>query len=188
MENQAHNQPPQGRPLTAQGVLRILAVFAGLCAVFALVVSIADAWREHAQQTWPEVTATVQRCSVDPYVPIRGNHAPVWTVQCRIAYRAGGEEVEGRIHSRSTTSGWGGDVDSMRRWVTSHRSGSPIVVNYDPAEPKTVVLTRTDMPLGGPRTPTDLRLLLISSGASLLLFLAARSVPGWKSGETRPRS
>src|SRR5215469_2383771 len=176
MESQARNQPSPGRPLTAQGIVGLLAVFAGLCAVFALIVSVADAWREHVQQTWPEVTATVQRCSVDPHIPIRGSRAPLWTIHCRIAYRVGGDEIEGRIESRSTTSGWGGNLDGMQRWASGHRSGSSFVVHYDPANPKMVVLTKTDMPSAGPRTPSNLRLLLISCCASLGLFLGARSL------------
>jgi len=180
MEIQARNQPSPRRPMTAQGILGPLAVFAGLCALFALIVSVTDAWREHVQQTWPEVIATIQPCSVDPYIPLRGNRsqsrAPVWSIQCRIAYRTGGNEIDARIQSRSTESGWGGDLDGMQRWVAGHRSGSSIVVHYDPTDPKIVVLTKTDMPSAGPRTPSNLRLLLISCCASLGLFLGARSL------------
>jgi hypothetical protein len=33
--------------------------------MFALVVTAAQAWQEHAQARWPEVTAHVDRCGLD---------------------------------------------------------------------------------------------------------------------------
>jgi hypothetical protein len=39
-----------------------LGLFAGLCTVFALAVTAAQAWQEHAHTQWPEATAQVQRC------------------------------------------------------------------------------------------------------------------------------
>ncbi len=182
METQTRNDRVIDHPLTAQGVIGFLAIFAGLCAVFALIVSVTDGWREHVQQTWPEATATVERCSVDPYISLRSaSHTPVWYIRCRIGYRADADQIESSIQSRSTTSGWGGDIGGMRQWVTRHPSGSPIVVHYDPADPKTAVLTATDMPYAGPRTPHNIRLLLISSVAYVGLFMIARrlrSKPG----------
>ena len=44
-----------------------LVLFAGLCTVFALVVTAAQAWQEHAHAHWPEATAQVQRCGLDIY-------------------------------------------------------------------------------------------------------------------------
>jgi hypothetical protein len=72
------------------------------------------------------------------------------------------------------TSGWGGHTELMGQWVTNHPSGSTIVVRYNPTDPKTAVLTATDMPDAGPRTPNNLRLLLISSVACVGLLTIAR--------------
>jgi nicotinamide riboside transporter PnuC len=52
--------------LTAKGWVALLGIFAGLCTVFALIVSVAEKWQEPAQESWPELTAIVERCSVDP--------------------------------------------------------------------------------------------------------------------------
>jgi hypothetical protein len=56
--------------LSAQGLIGLLGIFAGLCTVFALIVSMTDGWREHARESWPQATATIERCSLDPYVPL----------------------------------------------------------------------------------------------------------------------
>jgi hypothetical protein len=169
------SSPTMSRPFPGRSVLALLGVLAGLCAIFALVVSVADGVREYAQKSWPQATATVEGCSVDPYVPIRSaSRTPVWYVRCRIGYRTDSDEIETSIRSRSTTSGWGGDAEGMRRWVAHHRSGSQLVVHYDPSEHKTAVLTATDMPYAGPRTPDNLRLLLISSVAYFGLLVISR--------------
>ena len=62
----------------------------------------------------------------------------------------------------------------MHQWVASHPSGTPIVVHYDPANPNSPVLTATDMPYAGPRTPNNLKLLLIAAGASVVPLMAAK--------------
>jgi hypothetical protein len=62
----------------------------------------------------------------------------------------------------------------MSQWVVRHPSGSTMVVRYDPTDAKAAVLTDTDMPDAGPRTPNNLRLLLISSVACLSLLTIAR--------------
>jgi hypothetical protein len=131
--------------------------------------------REYLQKSWPQATATVEGCSVDPYVPLRSaSGTPVWHIQCRIGYRADSDEIGTSIRSRSTTSGWGGDAEGMRRWVANHHPGSQLIVHFDPSDHNTVVLTATDMPYAGPRTPDNLRLLLISSIACFGFLVIAR--------------
>jgi hypothetical protein len=46
----------QKGPLMWLGLI-VLVVLLGLCTTFALVVTAAQAWQEHAQARWPEVTA-----------------------------------------------------------------------------------------------------------------------------------
>lgn len=163
------------KSVSAKGLVGLLGIFAGLCTVFALIVSATDKWQEQAQERWPEVTATIERCSVDPYVPLESaSREPVWHIGCRIGYRADSTQIETSIRSRSTASGWGGHMERMHQWVALHRPGSPIVVHYNPTDPKTAALTATDMPDAGPRTPNNLRLLLISSVACLGLLTIAR--------------
>jgi hypothetical protein len=44
--------------------LGLLVVFSGLCTIFVLVATAAQAWQEHAQARWPEVTARVEKCGL----------------------------------------------------------------------------------------------------------------------------
>ena len=162
-------------PRRGQQWLGLLTLFAVLCTIFALIVSVSDATREHAQQSWPEATAIIQRCSVDPYVPFRSRN-PVWRIRCRIDYRAGENQIETAIESRTTASGWGGDLQGMREWVARHRSGTMMTIHYDPSDVSKAVLTETDMPYAGPRTPDNLKLLLIAATASIVLLLIAKRV------------
>ena len=165
-----------------QGMVGLFGLFAGLCAVFARVVTGADMSQEYAQERWPAATATLQRCSVDPYYPFRSDGGGVvWNIECRVSYPANDEQVQSRIRSRSARGD--AEVEEMRRWVDQHRSGSAITVRYDPADHRSAVLTTTDMPYAGPRTPNNLRLLLIASVTcavflTLSLALRGRTNPG----------
>jgi hypothetical protein len=78
--------PHRNNSSSTQGWIALLGIFAGLGAFFALIVTVIDKWREHAQERWPQVITDIQRCSVDPYVPRRGR-SPIWHIRCRIAYR-----------------------------------------------------------------------------------------------------
>jgi hypothetical protein len=43
--------------------------------MFALIISILEGWQEHIQKCWPQVSATIDRCSVDRYIPPRRRSA-----------------------------------------------------------------------------------------------------------------
>ncbi len=171
METWIPSDQTTGRQSPARKLMGLLGVFSALSAIFMLAVSVADWAREYAQKSWPEAIATVERCSVDSYIPLR-RHTPVWYIECRIRYQANSGEIETKIQSRSTSLGWGGDTEAMHRWVAGHRPGSQIDIHYDPGDPKTAVLTATDMPDAGPRTPGNLRLLSIFA----LVFLGVRVI------------
>jgi len=158
-----------------------LGLFAGLCSIFALVVTLAEGWQEHAQAQWPEVTARVQSCSVDIYT----RRSEAYWIDCRISYLVGGlggdEEIVAEVHSRTTPAPRrviiqcpAMQIGLMQEWVDGHPPGTPIVAHYDPANHKKAVLVTTDMPLGGPRTPNNLRLLGFFAGSSALLLAIAR--------------
>jgi hypothetical protein len=65
--------------------------------------------------------------------------------------------------------------------------GTPIAVHYDPANPKKAVLVATDMPLAGPSTPNNLKLLEVTAGACVLL-LAIAAITRSSSGVVGTRS
>ena len=156
-----------------QGVAGLLGLTSALIAIFALVVTIVAAWKEHAEQSWPSATATVQHCSVDPYYPLKSSgRRIVWNIECHISYVAGSDEIASKIRSRSAASD--SDIQNMRHWVALHRPGSLITIHYDPVEHKTTALIATDMPFAGPRTPNNLKFLIIASIACAVLLSMAR--------------
>jgi len=171
--------------MTTEGVRKIqlvwlavagLGLFAGLCSIFVLVVTIAQGWQEHAQAQWPQATALVQRCGLDIYT-----HKPeAYWINCRISYLVGAEEIAAEVHSRSTPAPRrvisqhpALQFGLMQEWVDEHPPGTPIAVHYDPANHTKAVIPATDMPLAGPRTPDNLKLLEVTAGSCALLLAIA---------------
>lgn len=166
-------QPRTSKPLNTRGLISLFGLFAGLCAVFALIATLSDAWQEHAHASWPQTFATIERPSVEPYHPFKSaGGGTVWFIRCRIRYLAGTEEVQTSIRSSSTYSER--DIELMRQWVARHEAGTPLLVHYDPQNRRLAVLTATDMPYAGPRTPNDLRVFFIFSSACMASLTLAR--------------
>jgi hypothetical protein len=161
-----------------------MAVFTGLCTIFAFVVTVAEGWQEHAQAQWPEATARIQRCSVDPTSSRRRTRD---YIVCRLSYVVGAEEIVTKIYSRSVPSSGSAlwqyppnQTGRLQEWVDEHPAATPIVLDYDPANHKKAALVETDMPMGGPRTPSNLKLLGIAAASCGVLLAITRI--------TRPRS
>jgi len=167
-------------PAGWRGWLLLLAgffgLFAGLCTVFALVVTVAEAWVEHPQAQWPQAAARVQRCGLDVYT-----HNPeTYWIDCSLVYAVRGEDIVSHVHSRSipAPSRWEYPAvrfEQLQEWVDEHPEGTPIAVRYDPANHRKAVLVTTDMPLGGPRTPGNLKLLGFSAVSCAVLVTIARA-------------
>lgn len=163
-------------PLLWLGVA-VLALFTGLCSIFALVVTLAEGWQEHAQAQWPQATARLQSCGVDIYT-----HKPeAYWIDCVIRYSVGAQEIVAKVHSRSTpaprrviSQNPAMQIGIMQEWVDAHPPGTAIAVHYDPVNHKNAVLVATDMPLGGLKTPDNLRLLGVAAGSCALLLAIAR--------------
>ena len=69
--------------------LSALVVLSGLCAIFASVVTLAEAWGEYAQARWPEVTALVDNCKLKR---TSSNGGRKFHIQCRLIYSVGAEQ------------------------------------------------------------------------------------------------
>jgi hypothetical protein len=158
-------------------VAGFLGLFAALCTVFVLVVTAAEAWVEHAQSQWPKATARVQRCGLDIYI-----HKPEsYWIDCTLSYTVRGEEIVSHVHSRSTPAPRrvisqypARQFEQLQDWVDEHPEGTSIAVHYDPANHKKAVLVTTDMPLGGPRTSDNLKLLGFFAVSCAVLLAIAR--------------
>jgi hypothetical protein len=161
-------------------VLGVLVVFSALCTIFVLVVTAAQAWQEHAQAGWPEVTARVDGCGLDQ----TSSGPRRYYIDCRLSYAVGAEQNVTNVYSLNVPSPEIGQyppnqIAPFEEWVDEHPQGTPIVVRYDPADHRKAVLVATDMPRGGPRTPSNVKLLEVCAGSFLVLLTIARI--------TRPR-
>jgi hypothetical protein len=153
------------RPLRERwrGFVLLAACFAGLCTVFLLVATVAEAWREHVQAQWPEAMARVQRCAVEHYRESAGGGSEGYFISCRVTYPADAEAITATIRSgRVLSPAWpdpSAKIERLNDWVDAHPSGAPIAVHYNPAHHDNAVLVTTDMPLGGSRTPGNVKLM-----------------------------
>jgi hypothetical protein len=152
-------------------------LFAALCTIFALVVTAAAGWVEHAQAQWPTATARVQRCGLDVYT----YKSQAYWIDCTLSYTVRGEDVVSHVHSRTIPDPrrvkWQyptGQFELLQEWVDQHPEGTPIEVHYDPANHKKAVLVTTDMPLGGPSTASNLKLLGFSAVSFMVLLAIVR--------------
>jgi len=158
------------RNTTPAGAVGLAGLFAGLCAVFALVVTVFE-WRaERAQAAWPVASARVERGEVAESVGSGDSRS--WSLRYRVRYDAGWQEQAVTVSSHSTSSVQ--DAAAMRAWAQEHRRGSRVDVRYDPANPRRAVFASVDVPNAGPRTPFDVSVTLAAGVASVLLIALAR--------------
>lgn len=174
------------RHTTLAGAVGLFGLFAGLCAIFAFVVTVFE-WRaERAQAQWPVVSARIEHAELAEHARSKGS--TTWSLRYRVRYDADWQERAASLSSGSTSSA--ADVAAMRAWLEQHRRGGRIDVRYDPAQPGHAIFATPDAPNAGPRTPNNLTLTAIAAIACILLiafarFLAAREPPG---AATRPLS
>jgi Protein of unknown function (DUF3592) len=162
--------------LTLWGRVGLLGLFAGLCTIFALIVTLIEGWREHAQAQWPEAAAHIENCGLHQTSSGRRDS---YYIDCRVGYVVGGDEFVTKVYSQSVPSRevWQyppNQIGPLEDWVNEHPQGTRVTVHYDPRNPKKAVLVMTDMPLGGPRTPSNMKLLEIAGASCLVLLTIAR--------------
>jgi len=159
----------------------VLGLFAGLCSILALVVTLAEGWQEHAQAQWPETTARgAELLGGYVHAPVRGllDRLPHQLFGWRLGWR---REIVTEVHSRTTPAPrkviWqypAMQIGLMQEWVDAHPPGTPIVAHYDPANQQEGSTGDDRYAAGGPRTPNNLRLLGFFAGSSALLLAIAR--------------
>ena len=169
--------------LFAWTALSVLVGFLGLCTLFISVVTIAQALQEQSQSHWPQATARVEKCALTQSSTGRRQR---YYIRCRLTYPDGFEQ-----NAPTITSGYApgrevwqyppNQIAPLENWIDDHPPGSPIVIRYDPNNHKQVLLTSNYMPpLGGPKTPNNVRLLTVVASSFLIGLLVARL--------TRPQS
>ena len=165
---------PKSRTILT-GIAGFLGLFAGLCTIFALVVTVAQAWQEHAEAQWPEVMAHVDSCEMRQSSTARD----MYHIDCRLSYTVGAEHFVTGIYSMNAPGPgvWQyppNQIAPFEEWVEAHPPGTPIAMRYDPGNHKKAVLAVNDMPRGGPHTPNNLKLLGFFAASCVVLLTIAR--------------
>jgi Protein of unknown function (DUF3592) len=163
----------------------LLVPFLGLCTLFALVATTAEAWQEHAQSQWPQVTATVINCGLN-----RSNtrQRSTYYIRCHLSYAIGTEQNASTVHSGYAPSRevWQyprNQIEPLETWVERHPPGTQLAVRYDLANHRRILIASDYMPLAGPRTPTNLKLLAFAAAsfvAALAIAWLTRPASGWR--------
>ena len=171
------DDPITARHTTLAGAVGLFGLFAGLCAIFAMAVTLFQ-WRaEDAQAQWPLTTGRIEHADL-------GAHA----LRYRVRYDADWQERVATVSSHSTNDAL--ELAAMSAWLAQHRPGDRIAVRYDPAQPGHAIFASPDVPNAGPRTPQNVTFTAIAALACIVLitlarFLAAREPPD---AATRPLS
>src|SRR5258705_13668409 len=108
--------PSAPRHTTASGAVGLFGLFFGLCAIFALVVTVVE-WREDAaRERWPLVSARVEQANIDSDFPRPGSAgSPAWRLRYRVRFEVDGLEQRATLTSRSTSSQ--ADAAKMQVWA-----------------------------------------------------------------------
>ena len=165
------------RQVAWRGIAALLGVFAGLCTIFALVVTVAETLQEHAEAQWPETTARVDSCYLHQTSTGRRDR---YYIDCRLSYAVGSEQIaahaySAHVPSREVSQYPPNQIGPLEDWVNRHPPGTEMAVRYDPARPSKMILVATDMPrAGGPHPGSDLKLLGFFAASSVLLLSVAR--------------
>lgn len=180
MTNTAAENPATWRRFLFQASA-IFAALAGLCTVFTVIATLANAWQERAQAAWPQVTASVINCEMAE----TSSSSRRYNIRCRLKFNADSQQIRATICSLDVPPANAAQYPPNQiapyiDWVNAHPSGTPLVVRYDPAQPSKIVLAGDYMPMGGPQTPNDIKLIAACAVSFLALILIARL--------TRPRS
>ena len=145
-----------------------LTVLFGLCTIFAGVVTMAEGWKEHSQEQWPEAKASVEKCRMRQSSTRRRQR---YYIDCQLAYEIDGEANVATIYSGIAYASNNGP---LAEWVDDHPTGTPVAVRYDPANHKKIVLMPPYMPGGAPHTENNVRLLIAFAAGFVVLLFSSR--------------
>ena len=174
------------RHTTLAGAAGLFGLFAGLCAIFALVVTL-FVWRaERAQAQWPLVSARIERAELVEHVESNGGTS--WALRYRVRYDADWQEHAASLSSRSTSNA--SELAAMRAWLEQHRRGGRIDVRYDPAQPGHAVFASPNVPNSGSRMATNAAFIAGAAAACIILLTLARFLAAREPADaaTRPLS
>jgi hypothetical protein len=159
--------------MRASGFAALLGLFAGLCAIFAIFVTLADWHDETTQAGWPIISAIVERADVvaSARAPKDGG-GTVWSLRYRVRYELDGEQRAATLTSRSVFSE--ADAAKLQSWAAQHRKGTHIDIRYDPSQQNRAAFASAEISPASGRTQTDLILFAVAAIACGGLLALAR--------------
>jgi hypothetical protein len=155
--------------MTASGFAALLGLFAGLCSIFAVFVTISD-WHEEATQArWPVASAVVDRADVVASVRApKDGGGTVWKLSYRVRYELNGEALTSRAAFSET------EAAKLQSWAAQHRKGSHIDIRYDPSQDNRAAFASAEVSSAADRMGSDLILFAVAAIASAALLALAR--------------
>ena len=145
----------------------VLALFSGMCTLFAGVVTAMQAWQEHAQAKWPTAAGIVDTCDIT--YPSTGTKRRRRYIRCHFRYDADTGPATATLTSayfygpdvpQFPANQWQPFVD----WVNEHMPGTHVTLRYDPDDHGRVVLAENPMPRSGSHTRDNMKLLAVFAG------------------------
>jgi hypothetical protein len=173
------------RQMTASGLAGVLGLFAGLCAIFAGCVTVADWHVETAQARWPIVSALVERADVvvSARTPKDGGGTQT-KLRYRVRYDVNGEQQSATLASRPAFSDT--EAAKLQSWAAQHRKGGHIDIKYDPSQANTADFASAELSPATGRTGTDIVLFAIAAIASAGLLALARHLRAREAAHAAP--
>ena len=158
--------------MMGSGFAGLLGLFAGLCAIFAVFITLSDWHQEITQARWPVVSAVVDRADVVASVraPKHGGGTE-WKLRYRLRYELNGEARMATLTSPAVFSET--EAAKLQSWAAQHRKGSQIDIRYDASRDNRAVFASAEISYGADRTGTDILLFAAAVvGCAGLLALA----------------
>jgi hypothetical protein len=167
-----------GQQTTAAGLVGLVGLFAGLCAIFAGCVTLSDWHDEITQARWPVVSAVVERADIVTSVRApKDGGGKTWKLSVRMSFETSSETRTATVFSRTVHSE--SEAAKLHSWAVQHRKFIHIDIRYDPSQPNRAVFASSEEGFASDRIHTDLILFTIAAIAcagllSLARFLNAR--------------
>jgi hypothetical protein len=179
------SRPRTTQQMTAAGFAGLFGLFAGLCTIFALCVTLVDWHDESTQARWPVVSAVVDRADVvaSARAPKDGG-GTVWKLRYRVRYELNGEARAATLTSRSVFSE--AEAATLQSWAAQHRKGSHIDIRYDPSQESQAAFASAEISSAAGRIRTDLILLTVAALACAGLVALARYLSAREAARPAP--
>ena len=171
-------------PMTAAGLAGLFGLFAGLCSVFAICVTLVDWYNEATEARWPLVSAVVERADVIASERSDGS-GPLWNLRAHVRYEVNGVARAATLTSRTAFSDI--NAEQLQTWAEEYRAGRRVDIRYDPSRETRAVFAAADLSSVAGRVRTDLIFVAVGAVACVILLVLARFL-GAREARAAPRA